>query len=36
MIAATGANWEGVGVTPDVPCHVGDALAAALDDLRRG
>jgi Peptidase family S41 len=27
--ARTGANWEGVGVRPDVPCAAGDAWAAA-------
>lgn len=28
--AVTGTNWEGVGVTPDVPCPADDALEAAL------
>jgi C-terminal processing protease CtpA/Prc len=30
---ATGGNWEGVGVTPDVEVPAGEALAAALARL---
>ncbi|MFI9788557.1 hypothetical protein ACIHEI_34360 [Kitasatospora sp. NPDC051984] len=30
----TGANWEGVGVAPDLPVAAEDALEAALAHLR--
>ncbi len=30
----TGTNWEGVGVEPNVAIAAGDALKAALEDLR--
>lgn len=33
VIAATGSNWEGSGVTPDVPCPTEDALDLALSSL---
>jgi hypothetical protein len=31
--AVTGANWEGTGVVPDVPCEPADTLAVATDAL---
>lgn len=31
--AVTGANWEGTGVVPDVPCEPADALTAATGAL---
>ena len=31
--AVTGTNWEGVGVTPDVPCPAAQALDRALAEL---
>jgi Peptidase family S41 len=34
--AVTGTNWEGTGVVPDVVCAPADALAAAVEELRRG
>jgi Peptidase family S41 len=34
--AVTGTNWEGTGVVPDIECEPADALAVALDALRRG
>jgi C-terminal processing protease CtpA/Prc len=34
--AVTGANWEGTGVEPDVPCEPAEALRAALEALRPG
>ncbi len=33
VVDATGGNWEGTGVTPDVPCPADDALERALSDL---
>lgn len=32
--AVTGTNWEQVGVVPEHPCVAGDALEAALRELR--
>jgi hypothetical protein len=32
--AVTGANWEGTGVVPDVPCEATQALEAAVAALR--
>jgi len=32
--AVTGANWEGTGVVPDVPCEPPDALEVAIEALR--
>jgi hypothetical protein len=34
--AVTATNWEGTGVTPDIPCAPTDALAAAIEALGRG
>jgi hypothetical protein len=34
--AVTGANWEGTGVVPDIPCEPAQALDAAIEALRRG
>jgi hypothetical protein len=31
--AVTGANWEGTGVVPDVPCEPADMLTVAVDAL---
>jgi C-terminal processing protease CtpA/Prc len=31
---ATGTNWEGTGVVPDVPCPAGEALTTALQHGR--
>ena len=33
--AATGSNWEGVGVQPDLPCATGDALGVAHREAAR-
>ena len=33
VIAATGSNWEGVGVTPDEPCKAAQAPALAVGSL---
>lgn len=30
VIAATGSNWEGTGVTPDIVCDAEEALEQAL------
>ncbi|KHK99427.1 hypothetical protein LK09_01830 [Microbacterium mangrovi] len=30
--AVTGTDWEGVGVTPDIPCAASDAIEVALRD----
>jgi hypothetical protein len=32
--ALTGTNWEGAGVTPDVPCPADEAVGVAVDHLR--
>ena len=34
--AVTGANWEGTGVVPDLPCEPADALSVAVEALRTG
>jgi hypothetical protein len=34
--AVTGANWEGTGVVPDVPCEPDDTLIAATEALSAG
>jgi hypothetical protein len=34
--AATGANWEGTGVVPDLPCEPEETLTTAIDALRTG
>ena len=34
--AVTGANWEGTGVVPDVPCEPADALEAATEAMSLG
>src|SRR3954447_2056966 len=34
--AVTGANWEGTGVVPDVPCEPDDALTVATEALSAG
>src|SRR3954451_11399810 len=34
--AVTGANWEGTGVVPDLPCEPADALKAATAALTAG
>jgi hypothetical protein len=34
--AVTGANWEGTGVVPDLPCEPADTLAVATDALSAG
>jgi hypothetical protein len=34
--AVTATNWEGTGVTPDIPCAPTDALTAAIEALGRG
>ena len=31
--AATGTNWEGTGVVPDLPCEPAEALKAAIEEL---
>ena len=31
--AATGTNWEGTGVVPDIPCEPAEALDAAIETL---
>lgn len=33
--AVTGTNWEGTGVTPDLPCPVDEALATAHQEALR-
>jgi len=34
--AVTGANWEGTGVVPDLPCEPADTLTVATDALSAG
>ena len=34
--AATGANWEGTGVVPDLPCEPDETLTTAIEALRTG
>ncbi len=34
VIAATGSNWEGVGVRPEIACAAGEALTYAVSALR--
>ena len=34
--AVTGANWEGTGVVPDVPCEPADTLTVATEALGAG
>src|SRR3954451_1865533 len=31
--AVTGANWEGTGVVPDIPCEADEAFDAAIEEL---
>ena len=34
--AVTGANWEGTGIVPDLPCEPDDALTVATEALGPG
>jgi Peptidase family S41 len=34
--AVTGANWEGTGVVPDLPCEPDETLTTAIETLRTG
>jgi hypothetical protein len=33
--AVTGTNWEGTGISLDVPCHPAEALDVAIEVLER-